>query len=79
MNKYIKPAFMLTSLSSGSIVNANCSVKKDDKDLIKEVLDIEGSFALEEPCDVPVNMSGFLQVYCKFTAGELGAAQALFS
>lgn len=81
MNKYIKPAFMVTSLTSGPLVGANCSIKKQDKDLIQAVLDIPGSFASsEEACKgFPVDMNSFSEFYCKFTSGELGASQALFS
>ena len=81
MNKYIKPAFMLTSLSSGTFNSANCSIKGEDRELIESVLDIPNAFAAtEKECeDFPIDMGTFLESYCKFTSTDLGATQAFFS
>ena len=77
MNKYIKPEFMLTSLTSSGLTGGNCAIQKADKELILDVLGDDFAQAFEDSasCEVVIEMLS----YCKFTSIELGIAQAFFS
>ena len=80
MKNYIKPEFMLTSLTGNLMTGGNCSIQKEDKDLIIEILgkeDFEKAFAgIEDNCEME------FEGYCKFSftsPTEGGLAKAFFS
>lgn len=76
MQKYVKPTISLTASESAN-GPAFCSVQAD-LDLIQAITGLqinENSFAATEACkhQLPID------IYCKFTSAELGAAQAFIS
>ena len=76
MQKYVKPTISLTASVSAN-GPAFCSVQAD-LDLIQAITGLkitENSFAATEACkdQLPID------IYCKFTSAELGAAQAFLS
>lgn len=76
MQKYVKPTISLTASVSAN-GPAFCSVQAD-LDLIQSITGLqitENSFAATEACkdQLPID------IYCKFTSAELGAAQAFIS
>lgn len=76
MNKYIKPEFMLTSLTGSALSSSNCAITEDDRELLFGGLtndQIEKFFGREEGCNP------WVEEYCKFTSVEKGAGLALFS
>ena len=78
MKNYIKPEFMLTSLTSNGMTGGNCSIQKEDKDLIMDVLgdDFAQAFESLEVCGME------FEGYCKFSftsPTEGGLAKAFFS
>lgn len=82
MNKYIKPTFMVASLGVTALAGSNCSIQKDDRDMILGFLEEYGYdstqvFMGAEPCDQKVD--DILEGYCKFSAGSNGATQIFFS
>lgn len=76
MKSYMKPTISL-ALTSGNGGYGSCIVKADEE-LIESILGIEltpNSFGMEEACSdkLPIDM------YCKFTSADLGAAHAFIS
>lgn len=79
MNKYIKPTFMIASLGVTALAGSNCSIQKDDRDMLLGFLegefDIDKAFMQAEGCDENHQLDGIIEGYCKFTAGSNGATQ----
>lgn len=76
MKLYIKPEFMLTSLTSSGMTGGNCSIQKEDKELIMDILgdDFNMAFAgIEDGCEMEFDG------YCKFASLDEGLAKAFFS
>lgn len=77
MKSYIKPTIALAITGNDSGSYSSCIVKAD-LDLIESILGLEvpsNGFSMTESCEnqLPIDM------YCKFTSAELGAAQAFIS
>ena len=77
MNKYTKPTFIIASLGVTALAGSNCSIQKDDRDMLLGFLegefDIDKAFMTAEGC-IEV-LDGIVEGYCKFTAGSNGAIQ----
>ena len=76
MKTYVKPTLSL--LSSEPTSQYTSCIVKADLELIQSITGLEitkNSFAMTEPCQhqLPIDM------YCKFTSAEMGAAQAFES
>ena len=63
MNKYIKPEFMLTSLTASTTAAGGCTISKEDKQMMIEIHG-EFAFTIDGKCKVPV------EGYCEFTSAE---------
>lgn len=77
MNDYIKPTIKLASAASPRGISS-CSTTADDMELIQSVIggaDASNTFGMGEDCLIQVP----LEMYCKFTSTELGAAQVFWS
>lgn len=78
MKSYIKPTIALAITGNDSGSYSSCIVKAD-MDLLESILggsiDFSKAFATTEPCSSPIP----IEMYCKFTSAELGAAQAFIS
>ena len=77
MKEYMKPTIAIAA-NSRSANPVFCAVQAD-LDLIKNIVgdgfDWDKAFAITEAC-----MEGIpLEIYCKFTSAELGAAHAFLS
>ena len=82
MNKYTKPTFMIASLGVTALAGSNCSIQREDREMISSVLDrfgvdMNAAFIEAENCTEIVDE--FVDGYCKFTAGSNGATQIFFS
>lgn len=76
MNNYIKPTISLVAAVSNTGTSASCTTTSEDMDLIKDITGITDTskfFGVGEACAVEVEM------YCKFTSVENGAAKAFVS
>lgn len=76
MKSYMKPTISL-AVTGNNASYVSCIVKADI-DLIESILGgslPSNAFGSNEPCgtDIPID------IYCKFTSAELGAAQAFIS
>lgn len=77
MKSYMKPTISLAMIGSDAGSYSSCIVKAD-MDLIQSIIGIEipsNAFSLNEPCGTQLP----IEMYCKFTSAELGAAQAFIS
>lgn len=78
MNQYVKPIIKLAGTTTNSSSAGSCYTKAD-MELIAGIVgpdvDINTAFGPNEACvnKLPIDM------YCKFTSAELGAAQAFVS
>lgn len=74
MNKYIKPEFMLTSLTGTNLSAGNCSfiIDKDEQAGLDEDFG-PGAFFEDAVCKNPVDG------YCKFSLGDSGELTKAFS
>ncbi len=78
MKNYIKPTIGLVALSANARASGSCTTTSEDMDLIQGIVggvDADKIFASGEPCEIQVD----LDMYCKFTSTELGAAKIFFS
>lgn len=80
MNKYIKPTFMFASLEASPFMGTNCSIQKDDRNMILGFLeeygyDISKVFMEAEGCEGEHALDGIVEGYCKFSAGSNGLTQ----
>lgn len=76
MNQYIKPTIKLIGSATNSSRAVSCHTTKEDMDIISSIVgsdNMDKAFGMNEGCTIPV------QMYCKFTSVELGAAQAFTS
>lgn len=78
MKSYIKPTISLV-ITNGNGGYGSCVVKADEE-LIESILgggiDLTSkSFGMNEPCEVHIP----IDMYCKFTSADLGAAHAFIS
>ena len=77
MKAYMKPTISLAVTNSGSGFLGSCIVKAD-MDLIESIIGgpfPSDAFGIAEACVNPIP----IDIYCKFTSAELGAAQAFIS
>lgn len=77
MKKYIKPTISLAITSDDSGFLGSCIVKAD-MDLLESILGgsfPSDAFGMAEACGTQIP----IDIYCKFTSAELGAAQAFIS
>lgn len=79
MKSYIKPTIALAITGNDSGSYSSCIVKAD-MDLLESILggsydDFSKAFATTEPCSPQIP----IEIYCKFTSAQLGAAQAFIS
>lgn len=78
MNQYVKPIIKLAGTTTNSSSAGSCYTKAD-MDLIESIVgqkvNSNTAFGINEACvdKIPIDM------YCKFTSAELGAAQAFVS
>lgn len=78
MNQYVKPIIKLAGTATNSSSAGSCYTKAD-LDLISNIvgsdINVNTAFGMNEACidKIPIDM------YCKFTSAELGAAQAFVS
>ncbi len=78
MKNYIKPAISLVAVAADSGTSSSCATTSADMSLIQSIvggLDANKIFGGNEPCEIPVD----LDMYCKFTSTELGAAKIFLS
>lgn len=77
MNKYIKPAIKLATVD-GVHMPGSCNTTSSDMELIQSIIGIENmdkAFGIGEGCQTEIP----LDMYCKFTSTELGAASVFWS
>lgn len=77
MNKYIKPTVQIVLNASARSSTSSCSTSAD-MDLIQSIIggaDADKTFGMNEPCELQIP----LEMYCKFTSSEMGAAQIFWS
>lgn len=77
MNDYIKPTIKLVAASGSRSSTTSCSTAAD-MDLIQSIVggvDANKTFGMGEACEIQVP----LDMYCKFTSTEMGAAQIFWS
>lgn len=77
MNKYIKPTVQIVLNASARSSASSCSTSAD-MDLIQSIIggaDADKTFGMNEPCELQIP----LEMYCKFTSSEMGAAQIFWS
>lgn len=78
MSQYVKPTIKFASIALNSSALGSCSIASDDLELIQSIVggdDISQTFGMQEECAIKIP----LEMYCKFTSSELGAAQAFIS
>lgn len=77
MNNYIKPSIKLVAESGAKSSVSSCTMSAD-MDLIQSIIggaDANDTFGMGEACLIQIP----LDMYCKFTSTELGAAQIFWS
>lgn len=77
MNNYVKPVIKLAGVASRAVAGS-CSTTESDMDLIQSIVggaDADKTFGMGEGCEIELP----LDMYCKFTSTELGAAQIFWS
>ena len=77
MDNYIKPSIKLVADSGARAGTTSCS-NSADMDLIQSIIggaDADDTFGMGEECKIQIP----LDMYCKFTSTELGAAQIFWS
>lgn len=78
MSQYSKPSIMFLAAGTNSSSASTCFTKADI-DLISGIvgfeIDINTAFGMNESCLTPLP----IDIYCKFTSSELGAAKAFIS
>lgn len=78
MKDYIKPIIKLVTTISDTGTSTSCATTADDMALIQGIVggaDSNKIFGSGEPCEIAVD----LDMYCKFTSTELGAAKIFLS
>lgn len=78
MKNYIKPTINLVAAVADTGTSSSCSTTAEDMDLIQSIVggaDASKIFGSGEPCEISVD----LDMYCKFTSTELGAAKIFIS
>lgn len=77
MQKYVKPTISMTASITPDQLGT-CMVQAD-LELIQSIvgngIDMKDTFGMQEACAIQIP----LDMYCKFTSAELGAAQAFNS
>ena len=78
MNQYVKPIIKLAGTTTNSSSAGSCYTQADMElisSIVGQNVDINTAFGPNEACvnKIPIDM------YCKFTSAELGAAQAFVS
>lgn len=78
MNQYVKPIIKLAGTATNSSSAGSCYTKADMEliaSIIGQPIDVNTAFGINEACidKLPID------IYCKFTSAELGAAQAFVS
>ena len=78
MSQYSKPSIMFLAAGTNSSAIGSC-ITKADMNLIAGIIgpgfDSSTAFGMQESCTVQLP----IDIYCKFTSSELGAAQAFIS
>mgnify|MGYP003301140177 CR=1 FL=1 len=77
MNKYTKPTVQIVLNASARSSTSSCSTSAD-MELIQSIIggaDASQTFGMGEDCKIQVP----LDMYCKFTSTEMGAAQIFWS
>ncbi len=79
MSPYIKPIIKLSGTAGTSATSCSYKMTANDLALIEEIvgtrIDIDRAFGMNEACADKI----FVDNYCKFTSGELGATMAFSS
>lgn len=78
MKTYIKPSISLVAAVSDTGTSSSCTTTAEDIELIQSIIggaDASKIFGSGEPCDIPID----LDMYCKFTSTDLGAAKIFVS
>ena len=78
MKTYIKPSISLVVVASDTGTSSSCTTTAEDIELIQSIVggaDASKIFGSDEPCEISVD----LDMYCKFTSTDLGAAKIFVS